>query len=135
MATKRLYRSRKADLLGVCHGIAEWRDLPVGGVQLAFILVGVFTAVLPCLAIYLLAAIILPVNPNNDDMEEQNSRYYKGKDRTKQEAEESARERYTSGSDDINERFERLKKKVYDTEAKVEDAERKWDDKFYGSSK
>lgn len=129
MATKRLYRSRHADLLGVCHGIAEWKNLPAGGVQLAFILISVCTAVLPCLAIYLIAALVLPVNPYEDDEYEQmnSDRRRKGKE-----------SRYSSSStsdEDLNERFERLKKKVYDTEARVEDTERQWDDKFYNSTK
>ena len=28
MATKRLYRSKNGEILGVCRGIAEWRDYP-----------------------------------------------------------------------------------------------------------
>ena len=67
MATKRLYRSRKADILGVCHGFAEWRDLPVSGVQLAAVLIAVFTAVVPALLVYLIIGIILPVNPDEDE--------------------------------------------------------------------
>lgn len=129
MATKKLYRSRHADLLGVCHGIAEWRDLPVGGVQLAFILVGAFTAVLPCLAIYLVAAIFIPLNPYEDGEYDETGRNRK----RRRSKEEEYSEAYTD--EDLNSRFERLKKKVYDTEAKVEDTERQWDDKFYNSTK
>ena len=131
MATERLYRSRHADLLGVCHGIAEWRNLPVGVVQLAFILVGVFTAVLPCLAIYLIAAILMPLNPYDDEEYEE----VKNSKRRSRKKDDYSRESYSSENDDINDRFERLKKKVYETEAKVEDAERQWDDKFYNSTK
>lgn len=130
MATKRLYRSKKADLLGVCHGIAEWRDLPVGGVQLAFVIVGLVTAVLPCLAIYLIAAILLPVNPYEDGEYEE---VRKDKKRNSRDESYSASS-YSSSNEDLNERFERLKKKVYETEAKVEDSERQWDDKFYNST-
>lgn len=129
MATKRLYRSRHADLLGVCHGIAEWRDLPVGGVQLAFVIVGLVTAVLPCLAIYLVAAILMPLNPYQDGEYEEVK-----KDKRGHQKDNYSSKTYAS-DDDINERFERLKKKVYETEAKVEDTERQWDDKFYNSTK
>lgn len=47
MATKRLYRSRHGEMLGVCAGIAEWRDYPVDTIRLIFILVSVFTAIAP----------------------------------------------------------------------------------------
>lgn len=67
MATKRLYRARKGEILGVCRGIAEWRDLPVDAVRLIFILIAIFTAVFPCLMIYIALGLILPVNPYDDD--------------------------------------------------------------------
>ena len=66
MATKKLYRSRKGEWLGICKGIAEWRDLPVGTVRLIFVLVAIFTAIVPCLIIYFLVGLILPVNPYDD---------------------------------------------------------------------
>lgn len=67
MATKRLYRSKKGELLGVCKGIAEWRDFPADGVRLIFILIAISTAVFPCLLIYLVMGFILPVNPYEED--------------------------------------------------------------------
>lgn len=64
MATKRLYRSNYGEIFGVCKGIAQWRDLPVGSVRLVVILISIFTAVFPCLVIYVLLGIFLPANPN-----------------------------------------------------------------------
>lgn len=81
MATKRLYRARKGELLGVCRGIAEWRDLPVDAVRLIFILVAIFTAVFPCLVIYIALGLILPVNPYDDD----ENRAYAGSRRERRE--------------------------------------------------
>ena len=67
MATRRLYRSRHGEWLGVCKGIAEWRDLPVDTVRLIVILIAVFTAIVPSLIVYFLIGLVLPVNPYDDD--------------------------------------------------------------------
>lgn len=74
MATRRLYRSRHGEWLGVCKGIAEWRDLPVDTVRLIFILIAIFTAIVPCLIAYFVIGLFLPVNPYDD---EDTSRSYK----------------------------------------------------------
>ena len=62
-----LYRSRKGEIFGVCQGIAEWRDLPVGPIRLAMILLAVFTGFAPMIIIYLLAALVLPLEPKGAD--------------------------------------------------------------------
>lgn len=63
MATSKLYRSKNGEWFGICQGIANWRDLPVGIVRLIVILVAVFTAIVPCLLIYLLLGFIIPIDP------------------------------------------------------------------------
>ena len=60
--------------MGVCKGIAEWRDYPVDTIRLIFILVAIFTAIAPCLIIYFALGLILPVNPYE---ESEGSRSYK----------------------------------------------------------
>jgi phage shock protein PspC (stress-responsive transcriptional regulator) len=47
MATKKLYRSKHGEVFGVCQGIADWRDLPVGPVRLIVLLAIVFTGIFP----------------------------------------------------------------------------------------
>lgn len=74
MATRRLYRSKNGEIMGVCKGIAEWRDYPVDTIRLIFILVAIFTAIAPCLIIYFALGLILPVNPYE---ESEGSRSYK----------------------------------------------------------
>ena len=74
MATRRLYRSNNGEIMGVCKGIAEWRDYPVDTIRLIFILVAIFTAIAPCLIIYFALGLILPVNPYE---ESEGSRSYK----------------------------------------------------------
>ena len=66
MATRRLYRSKDGEILGVCKGIAEWRDYPVDTIRLIVILIAIFTAIAPCLIIYFILGLILPVNPYED---------------------------------------------------------------------
>ncbi len=63
MATRRLYRSRNGEMLGVCKGFAEWRDLPVNVVRLIVIILAISTAVFPALIVYFIIGVILPVNP------------------------------------------------------------------------
>ena len=67
MATRRLYRSRNGEILGVCKGIAEWRDYPVDTIRLIVVLIAIFTAIAPCLVFYFILGLILPVNPYEDD--------------------------------------------------------------------
>ena len=77
MATRRLYRSRNGQILGVCSGIAEWRDYPVDTIRLIVVLIAIFTAIAPCLIIYFILGLILPVNPYEDDNYERG--YHDGK--------------------------------------------------------
>ena len=64
---RKLYRSRRGALLGVCQGFADWKDLPVAAVRLLFILISIFTAVVPCLLIYFGLALFLPLEPYDRD--------------------------------------------------------------------
>ena len=74
MATRRLYRSKNGEILGVCKGIAEWRDYPVDTIRLIVILIAIFTAIAPCLIIYFILGIVLPVNPYEDETYERGYR-------------------------------------------------------------
>lgn len=53
--------------MGVCKGIAEWRDYPVDTIRLIVILLAIFTAVGPALVIYFIVGLILPVNPYEEE--------------------------------------------------------------------
>ncbi len=61
--SRKLYRSRDGAILGVCKGIAEWRDLPVDMVRLAFVLLCVLAG-LP-IWVYFILALVLPVEPES----------------------------------------------------------------------
>lgn len=62
---KRLYKSNKNKMLGgVCGGIAEYFDLDPTLVRLGWIL---FCALGGCgILAYIIAAVVIPRNPNND---------------------------------------------------------------------
>ena len=58
---RRLYRSRTNRVFaGVCGGIAEHFGMDPSAVRLATVVIGLFTAVVPLLVVYVAAAIILP---------------------------------------------------------------------------
>lgn len=77
MATKRLYRSKNGEIMGVCKGIAEWRDYPVDTIRLIFILVAIFTAIAPCLIVYFILGLILPANPYEESTKKSNGKTYR----------------------------------------------------------
>lgn len=68
------YRSRHGMIFGVCRGLAEYFDLSVTGVRLAFLVLALFTSIGPMVIGYLLAALLLrvePVIPLGTDAEEE----------------------------------------------------------------
>jgi len=62
--TKKLYRSLSRKMLGgVCGGLAEYFDLDVSLVRLIFVGITLITAIVPMLIFYIIAWIIIPVEP------------------------------------------------------------------------
>ncbi len=121
-----LYRSRKGDIFGVCKGIAEWKDLPVGPIRLAVILLAVFTGFAPVIVIYILAALVMPVEPRAS---EHHSRDHAGA-RYKEHASRTV--------NDLKREFDNLKAKVTGMESTVFDSEcdteKVWEEKFRSRS-
>ncbi|MFQ6082329.1 MAG: PspC domain-containing protein [Candidatus Aminicenantia bacterium] len=61
---KRLYRSTKDKMIaGICGGIGEYFDVDPTIIRLALVLIGLISAIIPCLIFYLIAWIIVPVKP------------------------------------------------------------------------
>ncbi len=68
---KKLYKkSSDKKLCGVCSGLADYFNTDKSLVRLLFVLVAFMTAVLPCLVLYIVVAIVLPdeseINPPYD---------------------------------------------------------------------
>ena len=61
---KRLYRSREDRMIaGVCGGLGEVYGIDPTLLRLGLVLLGLVTAILPMLAVYILATIIIPLGP------------------------------------------------------------------------
>jgi phage shock protein C len=125
MATRRLYRSKNGEILGVCKGIAEWRDYPVDTIRLIVVLIAIFTAIAPCLIIYFILGLVLPVNPYDEDTRSYDRGYRDGRRERKgktyyynPEPEDFVKEETRAESD---EEYERRKK------------ESDWDNRFSNS--
>lgn len=130
MATNRLYRSKYGQFFGVCKGIARWRDLPVKGVRLIFVVIALCTAVFPCLVIYIIAGICIPTdpdeepsNPDSNGPKSKNHSYntYTGMDSSSNSYEDD---------EALRSRYEDLKKKVEKMEQSIMDKENDWDARF-----
>lgn len=61
---KKLYRSVQQKMLGgVCAGLAEYFDLDISLVRLIFVGAALLTAILPMVLFYLIAWLVIPVQP------------------------------------------------------------------------
>ncbi|NLA04861.1 MAG: PspC domain-containing protein [Firmicutes bacterium] len=59
---KRLYRSRSDTMIaGVCGGLAEYLGIDSTVVRLLYMLLSVFSAGFPGVLVYIIAAIIMPL--------------------------------------------------------------------------
>ncbi len=110
MARKRLYRSPRGKIFGVCAGIAEWRDLNVDIVRLIVGISILSTGFFPGALIYLGLALIIPMAYEGQTFEQ--------------------RDENLSDSE-LKRKYEKLKKKVEEMEAEVLNKERDWDDRFF----
>ena len=61
MGKKKLTRSSDKKLYGVCAGIAEYMDWDVSVLRLLCIVLTICTGIMPGIVIYLLFALIMPV--------------------------------------------------------------------------
>lgn len=131
MAQDRLYRSRNGMIFGVCQGIADWRDLPVGYIRLGVVIALVMTGFFPVGVLYIAAGMLLPVEPR-----EGKSDYYERDSRGRREyrrenRRESRRERHGGFTfDDIREEFEDISSRVNRMEDEVIDKEKEWEKRF-----
>lgn len=64
---KKLYRSNKdKKIAGVCAGLGDYLNIDPTVVRVLFILLLIVTAVFPAVIGYLLMAMIIPANPDED---------------------------------------------------------------------
>ncbi|HOJ33233.1 MAG TPA: PspC domain-containing protein [Candidatus Hydrogenedentes bacterium] len=65
----RIYRSRHGVVFGVCRGIAEYFGFSVFGVRAITLILLFWTGVLPVLSLYLVAALLLRLEPSDPPQE------------------------------------------------------------------
>ncbi len=115
---KKLERSRDGEILGVCRGIAEWRDFPVGAVRLIFVFLVLFAGM--SIWVYFILALILPIEP-----EYRGDRHQEDRNRRDKKA----------SYDDVKADFDNLKERVNKMEDDELDKEKDWENRFSKSSK
>jgi len=71
MAAKRLFRSVDHKMLGgVCAGLADYFDIDVSLVRLAFVGIAILSALFPMFIFYIIAWIVIPVEPRPSPAED-----------------------------------------------------------------
>lgn len=60
---RRLYRSRDGIVWGVCQGVADWMEIPVGIIRTICVVSLILSGVFPMALIYAVAALVLPPEP------------------------------------------------------------------------
>lgn len=65
---KKIYRSKSQRMIsGVCGGIAHYFNIDPTIVRLVWVLVSIFSTVIPGLIIYLICVIVIPDEPDSID--------------------------------------------------------------------
>jgi phage shock protein C len=127
MAQDRLYRSRNGMIFGICQGLADWRDLPVGYIRLGVIIAFAMSGFFPVGLLYLAAGFFLPVEPRHGK-----SDYYDRDARGRRDYRRESRKEKSKGFtfDDIKEEFDDLSSRVNRMEDDVIDKEKDWEKRF-----
>ncbi len=132
--TKRWTRSPRGEVFGVVAGFAEWRDLPVKETRLIVFLIMIFTSIFPGLIIYLLLALILPMQTEDDVISSYEPRSFsQRKSRKKADVEDAVFEE--KSTEDLKREYEELKRKVEEMESDMFDKEKDWDERFNNGDK
>lgn len=63
---KKLYKSSDKKISGVCAGIAEFFEIDPTIVRVAYALIALFTAAVPCIIVYAILAFVIPESPFPD---------------------------------------------------------------------
>jgi len=116
---QRLYRSRNAQFLGVCEGIAKWRELPVGMVRTGVVIAAFMTGFVPALIVYIVIALILDPEPAEGEYEDRFSDFSKRYKNRKKDV-----------SQNIRSEYENIKRRVSRMENDVINREKDWEERF-----
>ncbi len=71
MPAKKLFRSVTQKMIGgVCGGLAEYFDIDVSIIRLIFIAIALVSALFPMFIFYIVAWIVIPVQPTSPSKED-----------------------------------------------------------------
>ena len=105
---RRIYRSRRGIILGVCRGLAEHFDLSVFWVRVAVFILFLFTGFWPVGVIYIIAGLILKPAPVVPFQDENDQEFYQSYTTSR----ESALQRLKRKFDNIDQRIRRMEHTV-----------------------
>ena len=107
-SSRGVYRSRKGILMGVCRGFAEFFDLNVLWVRVIAFLLFLFTGFWPIGVIYIVAGLLLKVEPVTPLRSEKDEEFYDSYTRSRQ----SAIQRIKRKFENIERRIQRMEHTV-----------------------
>ena len=107
-SSRGVYRSRKGILMGVCRGFAEFFDLNVFWVRVIAFLLFLFTGFWPIGVIYIVAGLLLKVEPVTPLRSEKDEEFYDSYTRSRQ----SAIQRIKRKFENIERRIQRMEHTV-----------------------
>lgn len=113
-----LYRSRKGWVLGVCRGLADYTEIPVGWMRLLFIVVSVFAFPLPLIA-YVIAAIFMKPAPSEPMRNDEDEAFYN-----------TYRDSPSLAMSRLRRKFDQLDRRARRLEDVVTDRQYDWDERL-----
>ncbi len=133
--TRTWARSPRGKVFGVATGLAEWRDLPADPVRLIVLLAIIFTGVFPGILIYLVLALVLPMQKEDDFVSGNRSHSRKWDHIYKNSDDAQYADTDYKSNEDLKAEYETLKKKVEEMENEMFDKEKDWDERFNSETK
>lgn len=103
-----IYRSRKGLFMGVCRGIAEHFNFSVTLMRMIVVILFLFTGFWPVGVIYIVAGLLLKVEPVSPIRDERDQEFYQ----TYTQSRESAIQRIKRKFDNIERRIQRMEHTV-----------------------
>jgi len=116
---RRLYRSRKGLIMGVCRGLSDYFNLRVGWVRLLAVAILLISGIWPAVIIYLAAGVLLKPEPmlpfENEDQKDFYDSYTSSRHRTMR---------------DLKRRFSTMDRRLRRMEDKVTSRDFDWEQKL-----
>lgn len=123
---RRLYRSRRGMILGVCRGLADYFDVSVLGIRITAVILFIFTGFWPIGAIYLLAAFMMKPQSRRTERPRESGQY--------RERYEPFNETKSAALGQLKRTSDSLNQRIQNMEDIVVSREQDWDRRFKESA-